>query len=675
MQKNDLVGNGKGGMDLFRSIKTKLVVFIAILLSLIGVAILGSVLYFFTDYADTTAKKQARAGVEGLHGVLEDTKQDMKTRAIMLAANPDVAKAIEAKDTAQVLTVVGRIIKDAPIDSVTISDEKGIVIARTHEPGKKGDSVAGQVNVREALKGNTTAGVEPGTVVKLSARAGAPVRNAQGQIVGVITPGVTLTKNEVVDKAKKLFNVDTTLFRDDVRESTTIMINGQRQVGTKLDPKIADIVLKQGKSFDGVATILGMTYLTSYEPIIGPDGKPIGVLFAGESLAIAHVARDKMAVTVAVATLIALLLAFLATLWLARKITAPLMQLGIVAGTVAGGDLTQSVTVQSADEVGILAQNFNKMLVHLRELVKHVHDLSQTLAASSEELTASAEQSAEVSHQVAQSITEVAAGAAKQLGAVNDTSTVVQGVSTSAEAVAATAETITDLSRKSTAATVNGSSAIERAVQQMSNIGEGSKAVNEAVEKLADSSRHIGEIVNVISGIAGQTNLLALNAAIEAARAGEQGRGFAVVAEEVRKLAEQSESAAKEITELITQNQTDIQKAVQAMDVASSSVKVGIDVVNAAGVTFQEISQLTDEVSSQMSNVSLAIGEIAKGSENIVVSVRDIEVVSKESAGQSQNVSAAAEEMTASMTEISTSSQSLAKMAQELQVAVDKFRL
>ncbi len=525
------------------------------------------------------------------------------------------------------------------------------------------------------MKGNVTAGVEPGTIVKLSARAGAPVRNAQGQIVGVITPGVTLTKNEMVDKAKKLFNVDTTLFKEDVRESTTVTLNGQRQVGTKLDPAIADIVLKQGKRFDGAATILGMPYLTSYEPIIGPAGKPVGVLFAGESLTIAHAARDKMVVTVAITTIIALLLAFLATLWMARKITQPLLQLGAVAGTVANGDLTQSVTVKSADEVGALAKNFNTMLVHLRELVKQVHDLSQTLAASSEELTASAEQSAEVSHQVAQSITEVAVGASKQLAAVDDASAVVQQVSASAEEVAATAEAITSLSNKSTEATAQGSGAIDRAVQQMGNIGDGSQAVNIAVEKLADSSRQIGEIVTVISNIAGQTNLLALNAAIEAARAGEQGRGFAVVAEEVRKLAEQSEAAAKEITELINQNQTDIQKAVHAMEESSNSVKVGIDVVNAAGLTFQEISQLTNEVSTQMTTVSSAIIEIAKGSEQIVVSVRDIEQVSKESAGQSQNVSAAAEEMTASMTEISTSSQSLAKMAQELQVAVDKFRL
>ena len=660
---------------MFNSIRSKLIVFVVVLLVAVAASTMGAVLYFFTDYADSSSKEQARSGVEGLNNLLEDAKQDMKAKATMLAANPDVVRAVEAKDTAQVLAVMNRILKDAPIDSVMISDNAGVVIARTHEPTKKGDSVINQKGVSEALKGNLTAAIEPGTTVKLSAKAGAPVRNAQGQVVGVISPGVTLSRNETVDYAKKMFKVDTTLFLGDVRESTTVSVEGKRQVGTKLDPAIAEIVLKQGKRFDGAANIIGMPYLTSYEPIVGPEGKPIGVLFAGKTLVEAHAARNKMGMTVGIATLFALILAFFATLFMAKRITDPLRQLGTAVGAVAGGDLTRTVAVKSADEVGVLSKDFNTMVGELRNLVRHVHDLSQTLAASSEELTASAEQSAQVSHQVAQSITDVAAGTSKQLAAVNDTSAVVEEVSASAEEVAATAETITGLSHKSTAATVNGSSAIERAVKQMGDIGDGSKAVNNAVVKLADSSHHIGEIVNVISGIAGQTNLLALNAAIEAARAGEQGRGFAVVAEEVRKLAEQSESAAKEIAELIKQNTTDIQKAVQAMEESSTSVAVGIDVVNAAGATFKEISQLTDEVSTQIAGVSSAIGEIAKGSEQIVLSVRDIESVSKESAGQSQNVSAAAEELTASMTEISTSSQNLSKMAQELQVAVDKFKM
>lgn len=660
---------------MFRSIKTKLIVFICVLLTSISLSVLGSVLYFVTDYVDSTVAIQASSGVAGLHNLLEESKKEMKSQAVLLASHPEVAKTVEIKDTAQLLAVMTRILKDTPIDSVTISDEKGIVLARTHEPGKKGDSIANQINVREALKGNATAGIEPGTVVKLSARAGAPIRNAAGQIIGVMTPGVTLTKNEVVDQAKNVYKVDATIFLGDVRESTTISRDGKRQIGTKLDPAIAEIVLKQGKRYNGSANILGVPYLTSYEPIVGADGKNVGILFAGKALTEAYAIRDKMTWTVAGIAVIVLFIAFFLTLLLTQRMINPLLQLGAGVGAVAGGDLTKAVTIRSMDEVGKLAQDFNTMLIHLRNLVSQVRDLSQTLAASSEELTASAEQSAEVSHQVSASITEVAAGASRQLKAVRQTSVVVEQVSASAQEVAATSETITTLSNKASKTTLNGSGAIEKAVQQMGDIGNGSQAVRLAVEKLAASSLQIGEIITVISGIAGQTNLLALNAAIEAARAGEAGRGFAVVAEEVRKLAEQSEAAAKEITGLIRRNQTDIDHAVRAMESGETSVRTGIDVVSAAGGSFREIAKMTDDVSSQMTGVSSAIGEIAKGSENIVSSVKEIEGVSKEAADQAQNVSAAAEELTASMTEISTSSQSLAKMAQELQKAINKFRL
>ena len=641
---------------MFRSIKTKLVVFISVMLAVIGVSVMSAVLYFFTDYSDTMAKNLARSGVNGLHNVLEDSKQEMKLRAILIAANPEVASAVEAKDTARVLAVVGQLIKDIPVDSITISDEKGIVIARTHEPAKKGDSVTGQANVQEALKGNVTAGVESGTVVKLSARAGAPVRNAQGQIVGVITPGVTLTKNEVVDKTKKLFNVDATLFKDDVRESTTITQNSQRQVGTKLDPAIADIVLKQGKSFDGTANILGMDYFTAYEPILAPTGKPIGILFAGESMAQAHDSRDKMVFTVALTILVALVLAFLATLWMARKITGPLLQLGAVASTVANGDLTQTVKVNSSDEVGALARNFNTMLLHLRELVKHVHDLSQTLAASSEELTASAEQSSQAVNQVAAAITGVAEGATKQLTAANDTSAVVEQMSAGIQQIAANTNQVATHSAQAAEKAGAGGEAADKAVNQMGSIETSSRVVAEAIFKLNDKSKEIGNIVSTISGIAGQTNLLALNAAIEAARAGEQGRGFAVVAEEVRKLAEDSQEAAKQIADIIGEIQGDTGKAVNAMESGAQEVKRGTEMVTAAGAAFKEIAGLVLQVSDQVREISAAIQQMASGTQQIVTSVKEIDSLSKSAAGETQTVSAATEEQSASMEEIASSS-------------------
>ncbi|RYD04320.1 hypothetical protein N752_15870 [Desulforamulus aquiferis] len=137
------------------------------------------------------------------------------------------------------LDVLTPLVEGTGIDFATITDENGIVIARTHDPAKMGDSVMNQKNVQVALKGEPIAVIESGTVVKLSARSGVPVKNEQGQIVGVISVGYDLSKEHVVDEIKDLFGTDATLFLQDTRVNTTIVKENKRLVGTQLDPEIA----------------------------------------------------------------------------------------------------------------------------------------------------------------------------------------------------------------------------------------------------------------------------------------------------------------------------------------------------------------------------------------------------------------------------------------------------
>ena len=358
-----------------------------------------------------------------------------------------------------------------------------------------------------------------------------------------------------------------------------------------------------------------------------------------------------------------------------RKISTPIIELSSIVREIATGDLRAKVEIDSKDEIGELGKAVNVMTDDLRTLIKQLAISAEQLAASSEELTAGAEQSALAATQVAESIVEVAEGAGTQLEAAETSKDIMGKLSSGIQDIADNTVIIVETAKKASAAAQEGGDAVMDAKNQMVCIENSVKNSSVVVSELGERSKEIGEIVNTISGIAGQTNLLALNAAIEAARAGEQGRGFAVVADEVRKLAEQSQEAAKQITILISGIQSDTAKAVEAMIDETQQVKRGTEVVDRAGKTFDDITNLVQQMSIQTRDVSVKIQEMATGSDSMVVLVRKIDDISKNTAEQTQTVSAATEEQSASMEEIASSSHALAKMAGEIQSAISKFKL
>lgn len=364
--------------------------------------------------------------------------------------------------------------------------------------------------------------------------------------------------------------------------------------------------------------------------------------------------------------------------FLTKMVTSPIKATTSALEGMAAGDYSKAIDqalISRNDEFGNMGQSLDKLRGNMRDLIGQMARQAEHLAASSEELTASAEQSALAANQVAVSINEVAAGVDEQLAAASETSNVVEQMSVGVQQMAASANQVADQSAQAAGKAKDGGKTVETAVGQMAQIEDTVNTSAQVVAKLGERSKEIGQIVDTISGIAGQTNLLALNAAIEAARAGEQGRGFAVVAEEVRKLAEQSQDAAKKIAGLIGEIQGETDKAVIAMNDGTREVKTGAEAVNAAGAVFQEIAELVTQVSGQVKDISAAIQQTAAGSQQIVGVVKKIDELSKKSADEAQSVSAATEEQLASMEEIASSSQALSKLAQELQAEMAKFHI
>lgn len=656
-------------------LRTRMILFISLLIAFAVMATTGPALYQFSNSLTLVNFKNSQQGVEGLRNELENQKQEAMKGAAILAQSSDVRKALAAREASLLLMGVTPIAEKMELDFVTITDEQGTVLVRSHD-NQRGDNIAGQSLVQKALQGTTQSVIEPGEMAKMTAQAGAPLKNEQGQIIGTVIVGYNVTRDKFVDRIKNMYGTDVTLFLGDERIASTLIKDGKRVIGTKLNGGIADTVLKKGEKLSVRADILGMDYFTSYMPMVGNDNKIIGVLFAGESTASVIDERNRLALMVTMIAIAIIALGAFCALLIARHIVRPIHEVLEHVQEVSAGNLAvKPIKITSGDEIGELSGAINTMTDSLRKLIRQVEDAGEHINASSEELTAGAERAAEAANQIAASITTVAEGSDRQAEAIADTDSIVVQLSAGIQQVAANAGAVSGQAAQSVDAAQEGRKSVDQAICQMRTIEATVTESAGVVTRLGERSHEIGQIVAAITGIAEQTNLLALNAAIEAARAGEQGRGFAVVADEVRKLAEQSGEAAKQIAQMIAEIQGETDRAVQAMNNGAAEVKHGTAAVDAAGKSFADIFGAIHEISEQMREVSTVMEEMAKGSEQIVSSMQDIDKLSKESASQAQNVAAATQEQSATTQEIAAASEALAKLAEELSHSVHMFRV
>lgn len=379
--------------------------------------------------------------------------------------------------------------------------------------------------------------------------------------------------------------------------------------------------------------------------------------------------------TTLIIMVIAVLLGMLLVLGIIRSIHRPLNRLMTATEKIASGDLREEVAVTSNDELGMLSAAVNRMTVNLRHLIGQVGSNSELVASTSEELSASAEQTRNTADHIASAVQEIAAGAERQVSSATELTQAMDEVSQGMDKAAASIQSVSQLTVATNNKASNGNTVVIKTVEQMNLIQETVSHTAEAVNQLGDKINEIGNIVTLITEIAGQTNLLALNAAIEAARAGENGRGFAVVAGEVRKLAEQSGAAAGQIRELIQHVQAEAENAVRSMHNGTEVVKEGIGMVHLTGETFREIVASIEQVAAEGMEVASIVSQVNANAQSMVEKANDVAGIAEQSAGNTQSVAAATEQQSASMEEVFASAEALSKMAQELQDVIGKFKL
>lgn len=299
--------------------------------------------------------------------------------------------------------------------------------------------------------------------------------------------------------------------------------------------------------------------------------------------------------------------------------------------SLAAGDMTTRMTSSCRGDYNIIKENINMVANELSEALKKVNEVIQATASAANQISSSAE--------------EMAAGAQEQSAQASEVAGAVEEMTKTIFETSRNTGAAADASKNAGKIAKEGGKAVEETIEGMIRISEVVTKSAATVQELGKSSDQIGEIIQVIDDIADQTNLLALNAAIEAARAGEQGRGFAVVADEVRKLAERTTKATKEIATMITQIQKDTAQAVTAMKLGSEEVERGKILAVTAGKSIKDIILGAEKVADTITQVAAASEQQSSTSEQIGKNIESINQVTQETAGGIQQIAQASEDL------------------------------
>ena len=516
----------------------------------------------------------------------------------------------------------------------------------------------------------TTGLIDPSDMKKLLAGDATAVAAVSKQLNWTTAHKDIFETQYIIDLDGKLLAIDDNLKADGYKAGDQFYI----------DKEATEMLVKMGHpTYSDIYEFGGMKRLSGYAPIYenhDPAGKIIAISVIDFDASIVGDRTWDVVSKGILTSLIPMILASIITLFLIRRKTKPLTVLIAHAGEIAKGNLSvKDTNFASKDEVGDLSKTLNRLAGNFREIIGTVQTTSTQLTQNAEETAASLNEMKDAVHQVATNMSETAASVSDGTLTAEKSSTILQALAEDLQDSKITADMSVQNSKTTMATAEEGLTRASEISRDMDKIRKASIETGDTIQRLNEATKKIQHITGSIAAIAAQTNLLALNASIEAARAGEHGKGFAVVAEEVRKLAEQSNSEVNQVEMIVQDITASILSVVNSTEESTKLIETGSTTVLQTSQSLSDISTEVAKTVEEISTISSKATSEAEDSKQVVKLIQQLTESIREIEEVTTSISAATEQTTASIDDVASRSNETSHMAQELQEIVGKFKL